>query len=642
MVAIQLTIAKGAQAGAQALFEQPEVLIGRTEDNDVVLLQGGVSRRHARVYVDGSGAWAEDLGSANGTLVNGKRLEQPRRLREGDEITVGAVVLMVSLPDDGAGPEVSNTHILGDDVDEPSETSGAGDRDEEFSEATAPLPPAAPLGPLPRARRAPAREPEKLSEVSEVSDAGPGEGTVPVDADEVAEAIDAAATRLNPIGTPSAPRRGAGPEAKAPVAKAPVPKAPVAAEALESAATRLNPIVPAPAAVAPAAVGLEIERAQTRMLELPLEARAADVKRKLRSIDAGQLESQGASALARAAPRDELRVLSAAASSPVREVRGNLAKMDAVDRVRLRRELSDTMGGQLRLWWLDLEQGARRLTLAALLLVTLGIVATLWFVFRPAGGADRGPTGPEPVALGSVPAAGTFGWGEGVTWPNREQKTFSFEFVSPTRVVAVLHFEAADISQDEVVITLNGIDLGSVEADTASVRDREHEWVLPLLQLRSGEPNQVIFDNRNNPPGSETWRIKDPWVEIIPVPELSDRQLVVAAREHAARGSALIDKREVGADNLFKAWKAYREAWITLEPLSEHPPLYHDVRLRMNQLKAEMDTLCGTLLLDFQRAIELNQRRKAKVALQDVMRHFPTPEHRCHNQALARYNEYSL
>lgn len=633
MVAIQLTIAKGAQAGAQALFEQPEVLIGRTEDNDVVLLQGGVSRRHARVYADGGGAWAEDLGSANGTLVNGQRLERPRRLRSGDEITVGAVVLVVSLPADEVEPEVSNTHILGDDAAEVSETSSRGD-DDEPSEATAPIPPSAPLGPLPRAKRArPREEVAEAPEDSEVSGDGVN-GTVPVDADEVAAAMNAAATRLNPIGTPAT--------AKAPPAASKAAPAPVMDVELEAAATRLNAIGPAVESAAPqAGVGLEIERAQTRMLELPIEARAADVKRKLRSIEAGQLESAGSLALARSTPREALDVVPAAA--PVREVpRGNLSKMDAVDRVRLRRELSDTIGGQLRLWWIDLEAGARRITVAALLLLLVGVGATLWFVFRPADGGQRGPSGPEPVALGSAPAEGSFGWGEGVTWPNREQKGFNFEFVSPTRVVAVLHFEAADISQDEVLITLNGIELGRVEADTAGVRDREHEWVLPLLQLRSGEPNRVSFDNRNNPPGNETWRIKGPWVEIIPVPELTDRQLIEAAREHAARGSELNDKREVGSDNLFKAWKAYREAWITLEPLSQHPPLHEDVRLRMNQLKSEMDTLCGTLLLDFQRAIELNQRRKAKAALQDVVRHFPTPEHRCHNQALARYNEYSL
>lgn len=686
MVSIQLTIAKGAQAGAQALFEQPEVLIGRTEDNDVVLLQGGVSRRHARVFIEAGGAWAEDLGSANGTLVNGQRLDQPRRLREGDEITVGSVVLRVALPEDLEASEVSATNILGDNagaaVEEPSEVSGTsthgdprGYEDDDGDGATAPLPPAAvsaPLGPLPRARRTqsrsepddappavrepavreppvraeprrrtppPPRAPEPPSEVSEVSEVSAVEqdGTLPIGADEVAAAMDAAATRLNPMGTPAARARKTALPVEAPI---------------EVAATRLTDLGAASAEAIASAVsggggvagGEEIERAQTRMLELPIEARAADVKRKLRSIDASQPEAASALALVREGQREGPSALAKAGpAAPVRGIpRGNLGKMDAVDRVRLKRELSETMGGQLRLWWMGLDAGPKRITLGVLAVLLIGTVGALWYVFRPTGSEHLLPTGPEPVALGSTPAEGSFGWGENVTWPNPDQKAFNFEFVSPTRVVAVLHFEAADIAPDEVAISLNGMELGAVEADTAGVRDREHEWVLPLLQLRSGERNQVIFDNRNNPPGRQTWSIRSPWVEIIPVPELSDRQLIAAAREHANRGADFVDKREVGSDNLFKAWKAYREAWITLEPLTEHPALYHDVRLRMNQLKNEMDTLCGTLLLDFQRAIELNQRRKARASLQDVVRHFPTPEHRCHNQAMARYNEYSL
>ena len=76
--------------------------------------------------------------------------------------------------------------------------------------------------------------------------------------------------------------------------------------------------------------------------------------------------------------------------------------------------------------------------------------------------------------------------------------------------------------------------------------------------------------------------------------------------------------------------------------MPERPPLYADVRFRMNQLKGELDTLCGTLMLDFQRALELGQRKKARTALQDVLRHFPTPEHRCHNLARARSSEHAL
>jgi serine phosphatase RsbU (regulator of sigma subunit) len=69
------------------LGDEP-VVIGRQRDNGFVLDLESVSRRHARL-APRDGAWAiEDLGSRNGTLVNGARIEAPTVLRDGDRITI--------------------------------------------------------------------------------------------------------------------------------------------------------------------------------------------------------------------------------------------------------------------------------------------------------------------------------------------------------------------------------------------------------------------------------------------------------------------------------------------------------------------------------------------------------------------------
>ncbi|MEO0811409.1 MAG: adenylate/guanylate cyclase domain-containing protein, partial [Myxococcota bacterium] len=66
------------------------ITIGRSERNVVVLDDESVSKHHAEVAVAGDGAWwLEDLGSSNGTLVNGYLVGAPRRLEEGDEIEIG-------------------------------------------------------------------------------------------------------------------------------------------------------------------------------------------------------------------------------------------------------------------------------------------------------------------------------------------------------------------------------------------------------------------------------------------------------------------------------------------------------------------------------------------------------------------------
>lgn len=68
-------------------------LIGRDASADIELDSPKVSRRHARVTVRGGEAVVEDLGSKNGTLVNGSRLEAPHVLAPGDGIRIGGFVL---------------------------------------------------------------------------------------------------------------------------------------------------------------------------------------------------------------------------------------------------------------------------------------------------------------------------------------------------------------------------------------------------------------------------------------------------------------------------------------------------------------------------------------------------------------------
>jgi DNA-binding CsgD family transcriptional regulator len=64
-------------------------LIGRGADNDIIVEDKEVSRRHAMIYKQGSDWWLSDLGSRNGIRVNSIRLLHARRLRDGDELELG-------------------------------------------------------------------------------------------------------------------------------------------------------------------------------------------------------------------------------------------------------------------------------------------------------------------------------------------------------------------------------------------------------------------------------------------------------------------------------------------------------------------------------------------------------------------------
>ena len=76
--------------------------IGRSAENDIVLEGGRVSRRHAKLQRAGDDYTIVDLGSHNGTFVNGLRLQQPAVLKPGDEIGVGPHVLIFEPPANAA------------------------------------------------------------------------------------------------------------------------------------------------------------------------------------------------------------------------------------------------------------------------------------------------------------------------------------------------------------------------------------------------------------------------------------------------------------------------------------------------------------------------------------------------------------
>ena len=72
-------------------LDKPEIAIGNHPSNDIVLDDTTVSRRHATITRVATGLELADLGSTNGTFINGRRLLNPTALKPGDEIKFGAV-----------------------------------------------------------------------------------------------------------------------------------------------------------------------------------------------------------------------------------------------------------------------------------------------------------------------------------------------------------------------------------------------------------------------------------------------------------------------------------------------------------------------------------------------------------------------
>lgn len=90
-IEVRLEWLDGPDAGTSVPVGRGELVIGRGDASAIVVDNPAVSRNHARVTVTETGVTAEDLGSANGTRLNGQPLKGRTPLGDGDEIEVGAV-----------------------------------------------------------------------------------------------------------------------------------------------------------------------------------------------------------------------------------------------------------------------------------------------------------------------------------------------------------------------------------------------------------------------------------------------------------------------------------------------------------------------------------------------------------------------
>ena len=92
-----ISVLRGFYEGLEVPLDRDWLVIGRGRGADLVLAEPTISRAHAAIGFEEDGFFVQDLGSTNGTLVNGRR-EQKRALEDGDEIQMGKLILRIRLP----------------------------------------------------------------------------------------------------------------------------------------------------------------------------------------------------------------------------------------------------------------------------------------------------------------------------------------------------------------------------------------------------------------------------------------------------------------------------------------------------------------------------------------------------------------
>ena len=103
-----IVMRSGPIPGSSFYLEKTEVTLGRDLSNDIPVPDQEISRRHARFLTRTDGVFIEDLGSTNGTFLNGVRISSPQRLNNGDLITMAeSTVMSFEWPDQAKTPTYS-------------------------------------------------------------------------------------------------------------------------------------------------------------------------------------------------------------------------------------------------------------------------------------------------------------------------------------------------------------------------------------------------------------------------------------------------------------------------------------------------------------------------------------------------------
>lgn len=131
----RLVMSQGPQPGESFILDKEVITLGRAPTNDVVIAEPQVSRQHARIVRQDDVLVIEDLGSTNGTFVNGMRLVGPHVLLNGDVISLGDAVRFTYY---AGGPAGARTTVP--IVPESEQWAGAGKPDYAPKQASVPPP----------------------------------------------------------------------------------------------------------------------------------------------------------------------------------------------------------------------------------------------------------------------------------------------------------------------------------------------------------------------------------------------------------------------------------------------------------------------------------------------------------------------
>lgn len=247
--------------------------------------------------------------------------------------------------------------------------------------------------------------------------------------------------------------------------------------------------------------------------------------------------------------------------------------------------------------------------------VAAGVVVLLVVLVLVLGGEKTPPLPPQSAEPIPVPARGTYG-NLRQDQSHIDKAVFSFMPSGPRHL---LRYAPGGIDEGEVAIFLNGYKIGQAAPSREWIAPQE--IVLPAEYILPGQVNTVTFDNVRNPPGRETWGVRDVSVIAAQVEGCSREQ----AQKEFEQGRRRYEQRVVSPDNLYLAIEAFKKAARNAGPCEPKPAFLAEATQMIKEGEESLEKAYQNQRFEAEKALRFGDRSTARDRLANIMEMIPDP-----------------
>jgi pSer/pThr/pTyr-binding forkhead associated (FHA) protein len=201
---VSLKVLEGAKTGTKIAVKKAEFIIGRSQDCHLCAGSSAVSRQHCAIIRTENRVSIKDLGSRNGTQVNGKKIAEETELASGDEVAVGPLKFLVTITAGISNAKKPEVKSVAEAVVRVAESAGGHIADDDISQWLL-----GPTGAFTETQTIRMDDTNALQKLREAAEQAAAAAEAPTAAEEPAgdEKQDAAASKTAPGKLPKLPEK---------------------------------------------------------------------------------------------------------------------------------------------------------------------------------------------------------------------------------------------------------------------------------------------------------------------------------------------------------------------------------------------------------------------------------------------------